>query len=107
MLYHAVRASKRTLLTRASSPEPAKILPASPFAAALQVAAARAWTRTVVRNFRNVPPATSVILGEENTTPVKELLPGVPPDSDPENRLNGQRAPPFACAGYYTALETY
>ena len=107
MLHHAARVSKRTLLTRTSSPEPANIWPGSTFTTVLQVAAARAWNRTAVMNLRNVSSSASVTLEEENITRTREPLPGGPSDSNREGWLNVQRASPFACVDYHTMLKMY
>ncbi|KAF9650070.1 hypothetical protein BDM02DRAFT_3268263, partial [Thelephora ganbajun] len=96
MLYHAARVSKRTLLTRISSPESGNIWPCSAFTTALQVAAARAWTRTAARNLRNVLTSASVTLEEGNTIRTKEPLPGAPSDSNPRGWLNGRQSSSFA-----------
>ena len=82
MLYHAARVSKRALLPRVSSPEPANVWPSSGFTTALQTAAARAWTRTALRSLRTVSVSTSVTLDEENTGRTREPLPSVPSDVD-------------------------
>ena len=86
MLYHAARVSKRALLTRTSSPEPANVWPSSTFTAVLQAAAARAWSRTAVRRLRTVSASASVTLGEESTSRTREPLPGVPSDIDSGSR---------------------
>ena len=85
MLYHAARVSKRALLTRTSSPEPANVWLSSGFTTALQAAAARAWTRTAVRSHRSVSASTSVTLKEENkiTDWEREPHPNVPSGIDP------------------------
>ena len=105
MLYHAARASKRTLLTCTSTPEPVNIWSGSLFTTALQVAAARAWTRTAVRNFRNVSVSASVTLEEENTGRTRKSLSGVLSDSDTGSLLDGKRVSPFACVDYHAVLE--
>jgi hypothetical protein len=100
MLHHAARVSKRTLLTRTSSPEPANIRPGSAFTTALQVAAARAWTRTAVRNPRNVSTSVSVTLEEGNTSRTRKPIQGVPSNSDPRSWLDGRQNSSFACVGH-------
>jgi len=99
MLHHAARVSKRAL-PHTLSPEPTNTRPGSPFTTILQVAAARAWTRTVVRKRRNVSTSASVTLGGENTARTKGPLSGVPSESDTGSWLGGQQFPPFACVGY-------
>ena len=96
MLHHAARASKRTLLTRASSPEPANTWPGSTFTTALRVAAARAWTRTAVGSPRNVSSSASVTSEEENTTRTRKRLPGGLSDNDPGSWSDWRQVPPFA-----------
>jgi len=103
MLHHAARVSKRTLLTCTPTPDPANVWPGSPFTTALRVAAARAWTRTAVRNLRNVSAPASVTLEEENTAQTRKLS-GAPSDSDTGSRLDRRRIPPFACVDYYAML---
>lgn len=107
MLHHAARVSKRALLTRAPSPEPANVWPGSTFTSVLQVAAARAWTRTAIRNLRNVSASGSVILEEEDAARTRKPLPDVPSDSDPGSWLNGKRVSSFAWVGHHTMLEMY
>lgn len=85
MLHHAARVSKRTLLTHVSSPD---VWPGSVFSTVLQVAAARAWARTVVRDLRTVSASTSVNLEKEDTGRVRKPLPDVPSDIDCRSRLN-------------------
>jgi len=104
MLHHAARVSKRTLLTCTSTPDPANVWPGSAFTTALLVAAARAWTRTAVRNLRNVSAPASVTLEEENTAQTRKLS-GVPSDSDIGSRLDRRRISPFACVDYYAMLD--
>ena len=103
MLHHAARVSKRTLLTCTSTPDPANVWPGSAFTTALRVAAARAWTRTAVRNLRNVSTPTSVTLEEENTAQTRKLS-SAPSDSDTGSRLDRRRISPFACVDYYAML---
>ena len=104
MLHHAARVSKRTLLNFTSTPEHANAWPGSPFATALQVAAARAWTRTAVRNLRIISVSAPVTLEEEDTTQTRKPLPGVPSDSDSGNELKGWRISPFVCVNHYTVF---
>ena len=104
MLHHAARVSKRTLSTFTSTPEHANAWPGSPFATALQVAAARAWTRTAVRNLRTVSMSAPVTLEEEDTTQTRKPLPGVPSDSDSGNWLRGRRISAFVCVNYCTVF---
>ena len=88
MLYHAVRASKRALPSRASPPEPANVWSGSAFTTVLQVAAARAWARTAVRNLRTASASTPSTSGEENTSRTKKPLSGFPSDADPRSWSN-------------------
>jgi len=105
MLHHAARVSKRTLLTCTSIPDPANVWPGSAFTTALRVAAARAWTRTAVRNLRNVSVSASVTLEEENTARTRKPVSGAPSDSNIGSRLDGRRTSPFACVDYYAMLD--
>jgi len=104
MLHHAVRVSKRTLLTCTPTPEPANVWPGSAFTTALQVAAARAWTRTAVRNLRNASGSARVTSEEENTARTRKSLSGVRSDSDTGSWLNGRRISPFMCVNSHTVL---
>ena len=107
MLHHAARVSKRTLLTCTSTSEPANVWPGSTFTTVLQVAAARAWTRTVVRNLRNASGSARVTSEEENTARMRKPLSGV--RSNCSNRdtgswLNGRRISPVMCVDSHTGL---